>query len=234
MHGHHGVLLADLKKYRRSRLHSQSNDSYLSSGHHYLDVSVPSRRTIAKAWLKKNRGIPDAEFLAVLGSLYRGRSHEEKTLASILLSYHPTARKTVGLRQLNAWLDELVGWAEIDMLCGGVFGAEELLANWRKWERFILALSRDRNINKRRAALVFLTTAVRYSDEKRFADLGFEVIRLLQPEREIIITKAVSWLLRSMVRHHKPLVAAYLKKNLSSLPAVAVRETRRKIATGRK
>jgi hypothetical protein len=29
-------------------------------------------------------------------------------------------------------------------------------------------------------------------------------------------------------------VAAYLKKNLSSLPAVAVRETRRKIATGRK
>lgn len=234
VHAHHRVLLGDLKKHRRNRPHLQSDDSYLGSGHRYLDVSVPTRRTIAKAWLKKNEGISDAEFLVVLESLYRAASHEEKTLASILLSYHCTARKTVGPGQLNAWLANLVGWAEIDMLCAGVFQAEELLANWPKWERFILALSRDRNINKRRAALVFLTTPVRNSNDKRLADLGFEVIRVLQPEREIIISKAVSWLLRSMVRHHQRLVAAYLKKNLSSLPAVAVRETRRKIATGRK
>jgi len=234
MHAHHRVLLRDLEKYRRSRMHSQSNDSYLSSGHHYLDVSVPSRRMIAKAWLKKNKDVPDAEFLAVLESLYRGKSHEEKTLASILLSYHPTGRKSVGLRQLNAWLDDLVGWAEIDALCAGVFRVEEVLANWHGWERFIRKLSRDRNINKRRAALVFLTAPLRYSDDKRLADLCVEVIRVLQHEREIIITKAVSWLLRSMVRHHQRVVAAYLNKNLSSLPAVAVRETRRKMATGRK
>jgi len=234
MHAHHRALLGDLEEHRRSRGHSQSNDSYLGSGHDYLDVSVPTRRTIAKAWLKKNKGIPDGEFLDVLESLYRGESHEEKTLASILLSYHSTVRETVRVSQLNAWLDGLVGWAEIDSLCGGVFGAEKLLVNWREWERFILALSRDRNINKRRAALVFLTAPVRYSDDQRLADLGFEVIRVLQPEREIIITKAVSWLLRSMVRHHERRVAAYLGENLSSLPAVAVREAKRKIATGRK
>ena len=168
------------------------------------------------------------------GSRKTKASHEEKTLASILLSCHPTARKTIELSQLNAWLDHLVGWAEIDMLCGGVFRTDELLANWREWKRFILALSRDRNINKRRAALVFLTAPVRYSEDGRVADLGFRVIRVLQREREIIITKAISWLLRSMVRHHRRLVATYLKKNRSALPAVAVRETRRKIATGRK
>jgi DNA alkylation repair enzyme len=132
MHAHHRVLLGDLEKHRRSGVHSQSNDTYLSSGHHYLDVSVPSRRTIAKEWLKKNKGIPNAEFLAVLASLYRGRSHEEKTLASILLSYHPPGRKTVGARQLNAWLDDLVGWAEIDTLCGRVFSAAAVLANWHE------------------------------------------------------------------------------------------------------
>ena len=234
MHAHHRILLGDLEKHGRRRMHSQSNDSYLGSGHSYLDVSVPARRTIAKGWLKKNQGIPDPEFSAVLESLFRGASHEEKTLASILLSCHPTARKTIGLSQLNAWLDDLVGWAEIDMLCSGVFTADEILANWPAWERLIRGLSRDRNINKRRAALVLLTAPVRYSDDKRLSELGFEVIRALQPEREIIITKAVSWLLRSMVRYHERAVSAYLKKNQSSLPAVAVRETKRKIATGRK
>src|SRR5437660_12093973 len=103
MHAHHKTLLASLENHRRNRVHSQANDSYLSSGHLYYDVSVPIRRTLAKVWLKENKGIGDAEFSAVLESLYRGRSHEEKTLASILLSYHRMGRKTVGPKQLNAW-----------------------------------------------------------------------------------------------------------------------------------
>jgi 3-methyladenine DNA glycosylase AlkD len=234
MHAHHRFLLAALEKHGRNHVHSQANDSYLSSGHHYYDVSVPIRRTLAKAWLKENKGIPDAEFLAVLEGLYRGESHEEKTLASILLSYHRAGRRTVGPKQLNGWLDHLVGWAEVDSLCQGVFTADEILAHWRKWERFIRALSRDKNINKRRAALVFLTAPVRYSDDERFAVLAFDVIEALKPERDIIITKAVSWLLRSMVQRYKRAVAGYIKENRHSLPAIAVRETTRKIATGRK
>ena len=37
----------------------------------------------------------------------------------------------------------------------------------------------------------------------------------------------------SMAGHHRRAVAAYLEKNPSSPPAIAVRESRRKIATGR-
>lgn len=179
------------------------------------------------------QGIPDAEFLAILESLYRGKSHEEKTLASFLLWYHRAVRGSIGPTELNAWLDHLVGWAEIDSLCT-IFTADEILANWSEWERFIRALARDSNINKRRAALVFLTAPVRQSDDKRIAGLGFSIVEALKPERDIIITKAVSWLLRSIVQHHKRAVSAYIKKNRQSLPAIAVRETTRKIATGRK
>jgi 3-methyladenine DNA glycosylase AlkD len=241
VHPHHKVLLARLRENGRKRAHSQANDSYLSSGHHYYDISIPALRTLAKAWLRENKDIADAEFLRVLDGLYRGRSYEEKILASILLSYHRTGRGTVGPKQLSSWLDRLVGWAEIDSLCACLstaarrnFTAEEILANWSEWARFFRTLSRDRNINKRRAALVFLTGPVRYSDDERLVALAFEIIDTLKPEREIIITKAVSWLLRSMVQHHKRAVAAFVKENRTSLPAVAVRETMRKIATGRK
>src|ERR1700719_3803506 len=237
----HKVLIAGLEKQQRNRAHSQANDSYLGSGHHYYDVSVPTLRTLAKAWLKNNGGIPDAEFLAVLDRLYRGKSYEEKVLASILLSYHRTSPGTIGPKLLDVWLEHLVGWAEIDSLC--VFSSsaarrnfteDEILADWSEWARFIRKLSRDENINKRRAALVFLTVPLRYAEDKRLAALGFEVIEALKPERHIMITKAVSWLLRSMLRHHERAVAAYIRENRHSLPAIAVRETTRKITTGRK
>jgi len=230
---HHRALLVNLKAHRRNRVHSQANDSYVGSGHLYYDVSVPVRRTLAKKWLRENGGIPDAEFLAVVESLFGGESHEEKTLAAILLASHPNGRKAVGPKQLNAWLDQLVGWAEIDSLCT-IFTADEVLANRREWERFIAALARHKNINKRRAALVFLTGPLRRSKDQRLAELGFRTIEMLKSERAIIITKAVSWLLRSMVAHHRLAVAAYIKENHHLLPAIAVRETNRKIATGRK
>lgn len=233
MHAHHQVLLADLQRHQRQRAHSQANDSYLSSGHHYYDVSIPILRKIAKKWLKENKHIAGAEFVAVLGSLYGGKSYEEKVLASIILSCHRAGRRTIGTRRLDTWLDGLAGWAEIDSLCSW-WTAEEVLANWSEWERFIRALSRHRNINKRRAALVFLTAPVRKSNDQRLAALAFEVIEALKQEREIILTKAVSWLLRSMVQNHKRAVAAYVTENRASLPAIAVRETTRKIATGRK
>ena len=238
---HHKVLIAGLEKHRRNRAHSQANDSYLSSGHRYYDVSVPTLRTLAKAWLKENGDIPDAEFLTVLDGLYRGKSYEEKVLASILLSYHRTGPGTIGPKLLDGWLDHLVGWAEIDSLCvcsssasRRNFTEDEMLDDWSEWVRFIRKLSRDKNINKRRAALVFLTVPARYSEDKRLAALGFEVIGKLKSERHIMITKAVSWLLRSMVRHHERAVAAYIRENRHSLPAIAVRETTRKITTGRK
>ena len=234
MHAHHKTLLAEIKKHRRKLVHSQANDSYLSSGHHYYDVSVPARRTLSKAWLKANKAIGGEEFLAVLDSLMLGKSHEEKTVACVLLAYHAPGRAAVGPRKLDAWLNHLVGWAEIDSLCSNVFKPEEMLADWPVWERFIRKLSRDKNINKRRAALVFLTGPVRYSSDKRLADLAFAMVEALKGERDIIITKAVSWLLRSLVENHKSAVADYIARNRALLPAIAVRETTRKIQTGRK
>jgi 3-methyladenine DNA glycosylase AlkD len=75
---------------------------------------------------------------------------------------------------------------------------------------------------------------VRYSGEVRLSDLAFAVVERLKGERPILITKAVSWLLRSMAPRHGLAVAAYLEANAATLPAVAVRETRTKLATGTK
>lgn len=189
---------------------------------------------MAKEWLKQNKDISGKDFVLFLDSLYKGKSHEEKTVASIMLGYSETCRKAVKIKDLDSWLNELVGWAEVDCLCQNNFRAEELLADWQDWRDFIRKLSRDKNINKRRAALVFLTGPVYYSDDKKIKDLAFEMISELKHEKPILITKAISWLLRSMVRYHKKEVNNYIDKNEKTLPKIAIREARRKIKTGRK
>jgi 3-methyladenine DNA glycosylase AlkD len=65
------------------------------------------------------------------------------------------------------------------------------------------------------------------------ATIALQNVDQLKNEKEILITKAISWVLRSMVKHHRAAVVQFLKEE-SGLPAIAVRETRQVLETGRK
>ncbi|MEK7181524.1 MAG: DNA alkylation repair protein, partial [Patescibacteria group bacterium] len=159
---------------------------------------------------------------------------EEKNTASNLLGFSPEKRSAVSIKRIDTWLNELAGWSEIDSLCYNVFTGEELLHKWSLWEKFLHKLSLDTNLNKKRASLVFLAGAVSYSQDPRLLQLSFTLTERLKSHKEIIITKAISWLLRSMVKYHKKEVSKYIKENQNTLPKIAIRETTRKIQTGRK
>jgi 3-methyladenine DNA glycosylase AlkD len=75
---------------------------------------------------------------------------------------------------------------------------------------------------------------VRDSEDARLADFAFMNIDKLKKEREILVTKAISWLLRDLIKHNRPRVETYLKENEDTLPKIALRETRTKLLTGRK
>jgi 3-methyladenine DNA glycosylase AlkD len=81
---------------------------------------------------------------------------------------------------------------------------------------------------------VLLCSPVRKHEDEYLATQAIANIEKLKHEKEILITKAISWLLRSMVKHHKKQVASYIEKNKSTLPAIAVRETMMKLTTGKK
>jgi 3-methyladenine DNA glycosylase AlkD len=230
----HASLVAQLRAAGTPYYGGDQNDSYTGSGHPFFCVSIPDVRRIARGWLAAHRGDADAGLLAVTDRLFRGEAYEEKVLAAVLLQTNARIWRQATPAMVDRWLEELNGWAEVDSLCGGVFWAEAMAADWPAWRALIEQLAGDPNLNKRRAALVLLTGATRTSDDPRFRDLAFEVVERLKAERPILLTKAVSWLLRSMAGRHGPAVAAYLEANAASLPAIAVRETRTKLATGTK
>ena len=230
----HKALLDQLRAAGRPADSQFDPANYLKSGATFLNVAVPEQRRIAKDWLKTHSAWSAAEVLALVDELVESGSHEEKTLGLHLIEGLGRGRRPFGPVEVDRWLDHLVGWAEVDSLCQSIFGPEDLLGDWPAWSGFIRRLSKDPNINKRRAALVLLCRSTRTSPDPRLGDLAFETIEALKGEREIILTKAVSWLLRSMLEHHPADVAAYLDDQGPTLPAIAVRETRLKLATGRK
>src|SRR5579872_2824455 len=187
----HAGLVAQLRAAGTPYRGGQHNDSYSGSGHPFFNVSAPELRRIGRAWLAGRRKADDADLLAVVGSLFVGEAYEEKVLAAILLAANGRMRRLGTAALADGWLDHLQGWAEIDSLCASVFGPDEMEADWPAWRDLIRRLARDTNINRRRAALVLLTTPTRTSPDVRFRDLGFAVIERLKGERDILITKAV-------------------------------------------
>lgn len=210
------------------------SSSYGGSNDPSLHVSNPVMRRISKEFVENYPGLTFQELLGILDFLNQGKTSTEKRLGGMLLQDYPRLRSRVEPNLIGAWLVKLRGWAQVDSLCQSVFTANDLVASWKKWEKALLEFSRDKNINKRRASLVLLTAPVRQSSDQRFSNLAFLIIDRLGEEKDALITKAISWLLRNMIKYHRSEVRAYLEKNELSLPKVAVRETRKKLATGMK
>jgi 3-methyladenine DNA glycosylase AlkD len=197
-------------------------------------ASVPQWRTITRTWLRDHGDCTETEVRGVIGTLLAGESDAEKVVATMLVRDHPGVLRSVTPGDIDKWLEHLAGWAQVDSLCQSSLSADHLLADWPAWRKAIRQWATNANINKRRASLVLLTGPVHYSDDVRLRDLAFETITELQRERPILITKAISWLLRAMTTRHPEDVVAFLAAHEDTLPKIALRETRTKLATGTK
>ncbi|MFH1289377.1 MAG: DNA alkylation repair protein [Patescibacteria group bacterium] len=199
-----------------------------------LHIDIQTLRLIVKDFVNRHKNLTLVGLLDLLDLLYKGEYDDEKQVGGKLLQYYSIQRRNIEPTRLNVWLNHLDGWSQVDSLCQSVFSAEDMIGSWNKWQKTLVSFSKDKNINKRRASLVLLTAPVRQSTNVEFAKLSFTLIDRLKDEKDILITKAVSWLLREMIKNHKNEVAEYLQKNQDRLPKIAVRETKRKLETGRK
>jgi 3-methyladenine DNA glycosylase AlkD len=234
MNLHHRQLLDDILSGSGTPTQHTFSDAYLGNTNPRYAINAPSLRTIAKAWSLAHKALSTKEFLQVMDSLIKGKSSTEKVLAGILLDYATADQKNFAPKIFDQWLDHLAGWAEVDAGCTGHYTIKTIPENETTWSVLLRKFARSKNINKRRASLVFLCSPTRHHQAPWMAELAIANIELLKSEKEVLITKAISWLLRSMVKHYRKTVDRYLREQGETLPAIAVRETNRKLVTGRK
>ena len=210
------------------------SDSYLGNSHPRYVISAPILRQIAKEWMRDHRDLSSSEFVGLLESFIKAPSSTEKCMAGILLDNSTKDQRKFDPRLFDEWLDHLVGWAEIDSVCTGKYTITEIPAQWKIWKTLISKFSKSKNINKRRASLVFFCSPLATLDDERLADQALAIVDRLKDEKEILITRAISWVLRSMVKRYRKKLEAYLRDNSETLPRIAVRETIIKLKTGLK
>lgn len=213
---------------------SKHNKNYIGSNKFSYSINTPSSRKLVKDWVKEHSDLSLSEYTDLLNSLSLGKSHNEFSVIGKLLEYYPSLRKELNPKLLDSWLNHAEGWAEVDTICQGNFTADEMISHWSDWNKLIENFTTSKNVHKRRASLVLLTGPVRHSLDNRLSDLAFSNIDKLKKENDILITKAISWLLRDLIKYHRQEVEIYLDKNLNTLPKIAIRETKNKLKSGRK
>ena len=184
--------------------------------------------------MKDHRDLPAKDFATLLTDLVESASATEKSMAGILLDYATTDQRKFKPALFDQWLDHLEGWAEIDAICTGRYAETEVVSQWDKWKPLLIKFSKSKNINKRRASIVFFCSPLSKIENEEISQTALQIVDTLKAEKEIIITKAISWILRSMVRYNRKMVEIYLKENAASLPKIALRETIVKLETGKK
>lgn len=206
--------------------------TYLGTTHKVYNVPVPILQRLAKDWAKIHRSVSQDNLVLLIDALFRGESREEKKMASLILGTFPQYFRVLKSSYLDQWIGELTGWEEVDSFCDEIdvwlrVDVANRLSLLKKWNK-------DKQVEKRRASMVVLCSSVRNDDGQTLRDLSFAFIDEVKAEKHVMITKAISWLLRVLIKYHKSAVARYLKENASTLPSIAVREVKEKLKTGKK
>ena len=234
MNPHHQAILCQFQSTVPGRGEVKQRPEHLGTKRRWYGLKNEQSRAVVLDFIAAHKSLSYEDWLALIGALYHGESYEERCAPRTLFRKFPRYRRQLPLTQLDAWLGCLNGWAEVDSTCQTVFNDKDLLADWSGWSALLDSLASDANPNKRRSALVLLTAPISQTDDARILDLSLELIDRLKSEKDGRITKAISWLLRKGIKQHRDSIAAYIDANAPALPAIALRETRRKLATGKK
>ena len=209
-------------------------DSYLGNQHPRYAINSGLLRGIGKEWMKANSVLSAESFAEVLNDLIHAESATEKWMAGILLDYSKKEQRKFDPSLFDTWLEHLEGWAEIDAVCTSKYTRTEIVNQWPKWKPLLIKFSKSRNINKRRASIVLFCSPLSQFENTNLSEIALQNVDRLKSEKSVLITKAISWLLRSMIKHNRSTVERFLTEKGPELSKIALRETMAKLETGRK
>jgi 3-methyladenine DNA glycosylase AlkD len=199
--------------------------AYLKSPLRHLGVPVPGVRKVVRTWVHQHPVITADDVFRLADDLWSRPVHESRLAAIELLAAVPGAVTAVRMPWLEARLRECGTWALVDPLAGTVVAD----VAFRDPASVLPVLDRwvvDDDFWVRRGAVLSLRSLLRHGDQ---LDRLFTYAERLLPESEFFIRKVLGWVLREAAPRHPREVSTWLRRNMSEMNLVTLREPLRKL-----
>ena len=199
----------------------------------FYGARVGDLRAAAAGWLRAHPDATAGQIAGLADRLWHTGVREEQLVACFLLARDRGALAATDPERVRAWTALLDNWETTDQLGMNVLGPLVALDPAGRLG-LLQALAADPDPWARRLALVACTRLARADGAARWWPAVAGLLLELAGDRAAALPKASSWVLRSWLAPCPEQVAAFVDRHAGRLPAVAVRETRAKLATGTK
>ncbi len=208
-----------------------ATQNYFPSAQTILGVYAADMRSVVREYRKRTKTEPPATVIALAHAIIARNTLEGRQAAYEIVAAHKPAFASLKIADVEKLGKGIDNWASVDgfattiagraWLAGKVMDAD--IQRWARskdpwWRRAALASTVCLNIKSRGGS----------GDSKR----TIAICEMLADDDHIMVHKALSWALRSLVEHDRKAVEAFLKRH--ELPALVRREVLRKLKTGRK
>jgi len=199
----------------------------------FYGARVGDLRRVAAGWRRGHDRAGPGQVAELADRLWHAGIREEQLVACFLLAGDPAALAATNPDRVRDWAVLLDNWETTDQLGMNVLGPLVALDPGRRLG-LLEAMAADPRPFTRRLALVACTRLARADGAAALWPRVAGLLLALAADREAALPKASSWVLRSWLRPCPAEVAAFVDGHAGRLPALAVRETRAKLATGSK
>jgi 3-methyladenine DNA glycosylase AlkD len=199
----------------------------------FYGARVGDLRRVAAGWRRGHGQADPAQVAELADRLWQAGIREEQLVACFLLAGDGAALAATDPDRVRAWTALLDNWETTDQLGMNVLGPLVALDPGGRFG-LLETLAGDPHPWARRLALVACTRLARADGAAALWPRVAGLLLELAGDRAAALPKASSWVLRSWLGPCPAEVAAFVDAHAGRLPALAVRETRAKLATGSK
>jgi 3-methyladenine DNA glycosylase AlkD len=194
--------------------------------------NTPSLRALRREYSKRIKAVPARDAVSIAAALIAHR-RVHRFFGDEIIASRPEALRTLNLTQLERLGSGISSWDQVDSFACYLSGPA-----WREGlidDQAIMKWARSKDRWWRRAALVSTVPLnIKARGGRGDAPRTLRICSLLLDDRDEMIVKALSWALRALVERNPDAVRQFVEKNGTRLPALARREVRYKLLTGRK
>lgn len=226
-------LVADEITHSLKALGSGSRKEHRPSSQSDFGVYTPDLRTVVRAYKIRLAGESADDVYNIALRLLEKNITECRQTGYELIASHRAARESLVPKRIEALGQGIDNWACVDSFCCTLVGRA-----WREGkvsDATIMRWSRSRDLWWCRAAVV-ATVPLNIKSHGGMGDTArtIMVCKALLNDKEIMVQKAISWALRSLVPWDREAVQVFLTEHSGSVSALVRREVMNKLRTGKK